>query len=57
METFVKTMFYIGIICEIARILTLGVGEYPRQISKLADSISSVINIAFIIWAACLIWK
>ena len=57
MEFFVKIVFYGMLICEILRIMWLGCGEYPRETTRFADSISLIINIAIIIWAACLIWR
>ena len=56
MLLFVKVMFWVGLVGEIIRLYLLGNGKYPRETSRAMDSINSMVNIPFVVWAAYLIW-
>lgn len=56
MLLFIKVMFWVGLVGEVLRLFMLGNGTYPRQVTRAGDSINSMENIPFVVWAAYLIW-
>jgi hypothetical protein len=56
MELFIKVYFWLAALTFVLRAMVLGFGEYPRKIYKKTDTISTIIGVPFLVWAACLLW-
>jgi len=56
MELFLKVYFWIACVGIVLRLLVLGLCDYPRETSRLADSIGLIISVPFLIWVVILLW-
>ena len=56
MRTFILVIFWLLVLEEFLRAVEVSGGNYPRIITKPIDVFSLIINAAFIIWAAHLLW-
>jgi len=56
MELFIKVYFWLAIISVVLRFICIGYVDYPRETSRGTDTISLMMALPFVAWAAYLIW-
>jgi hypothetical protein len=56
MKLFLTVYFWLSIIVIVLKVLALGICDYPRETSRLVDSIGLIISIPFLVWVIILLW-
>ena len=57
MSDFITVYFWLALISILLRVVTLGWGDYPREISRGIEAASIILSLPFVAWAAYLLWR